>query len=169
MTTDVRVLTEADATAYQALRLRSLQEHPEAFGSAYDDEVGRPLETIQQRLRTTADHFALGAWRGADLVGIVAFGRSPGVKIRHRGGIGGMYVAAEARGEGVGKALLAELIRRARLMAGLEEIILAVTVGNGAARSIYLAAGFEPSHVEKRYIKVADRYYDIEWMTLCLK
>ena len=61
------------------------------------------------------------------------------------------------------------MIERARQMPGLEEMILAVTVGNGAARSIYLAAGFRPSHVEKRYIKVADCYYDIEWMTLLLE
>ena len=80
-----------------------------------------------------------------------------------------MYVAAEACGQGIGRALMTELIERAGRLPALEEIILAVTVGNVTARSIYLAAGFQPSHVEKRYIKVADRYYDIEWMTLCLK
>lgn len=169
MRTEVRALGADDAAPYQVLRLRSLQEHPEAFGSAYEDEVGRTLETMQERLRPTDHHFTLGAWRGPDLVGIASFSRSLGVKTRHRGGVGGMYVAAEARGVGVGRALLAELVERATLMPGLEEIILAVTVGNGAARSIYLAAGFQPSHVEKRYIKVADRYYDIEWMTLLLK
>lgn len=169
LTTEVRVLSIEDAAAYQALRLRSLQEHPEAFGSSYEDEAGRTLETVQERLRTTEHHFTLGAWRGSDLVGTADFSRFLGVKRRHRGGVGGMYVAPEARGGGVGKALLMTMIERARQMPGLEEIILAVTVGNGAARSIYLAAGFQPSHVEKRYIKVADRYYDIEWMTLLLK
>jgi RimJ/RimL family protein N-acetyltransferase len=50
----------------------------------------------------------------------------------------------------------------------LEELILAVTVGNVPARRLYLAAGFELSHVERRYIKVGDQYYDIEWLTLRL-
>ena len=169
LTTEVRVIGPEAAAAYQALRLRSLQEHPEAFGSSYEDEAGRTLETVQERLRTTEHHFTLGAWRGSDLVGIAAFSRSPGVKTRHRGGVGGMYVAPAARGGGVGRALLRAMIERAKQMPGLEEMILAVTVGNGAARSIYLAAGFRPSHVEKRYIKVADCYYDIEWMTLLLE
>lgn len=168
VTTEVRVLTVDAAAPYQALRLRSLQEHPEAFGSAYEDEVGRSLEMIQERLRAGEHHFVLGAWHGQALVGMAAFNRSPGLKTRHRGGFGGMYVAPEARGQGVGRVLLSELIVRASLMPGLEEIILAVTVGNSAARAIYLAAGFQPSHIEKRYIKVADRYYDIEWMTLLL-
>ena len=87
----------------------------------------------------------------------------------HRGGIGGMYVAPEARDQGIGTDLLSALVQRASKLPDLEEIILAVTVGNVTARSIYLAAGFQPSHVEKRYIKVADRYYDIEWMTLLLE
>lgn len=168
VTTEVCVLEAEDAAVYQALRLRSLQEHPEAFGSSYEDEAGRTLDTVQERIRTTEHHFTLGAWRGADLVGIAAFSRYLGIKTRHRGIVGGMYVAPEARGNGVGKALLLTMIERAQQMPGLEEMILAVTVGNGAARSIYLAAGFQPSHVEKRYIKVADCYYDIEWMTLLL-
>lgn len=168
LTTDVRVIGSAEAAAYQALRLRSLQEHPEAFGSSYEDEAGRTLESVQERLRPTEHHFTVGACRGSDLVGIAAFSRYLGVKTRHRGIVGGMYVAPEARGCGVGQALLLTMIERAKQMSGLEEMILAVTVGNNAARSIYLAAGFVPSHVEKRYIKVADRYYDIEWMTLLL-
>ena len=77
-----------------------------------------------------------------------------------------MYIAPAARGQGFGKALMQALLDRAPTLEHLEEILLAVTVGNEAARSIYLAAGFEPSHIEKRYIKIGERYYDIEWMTL---
>jgi GNAT superfamily N-acetyltransferase len=102
------------------------------------------------------------------MVGLVALHRAPGIKVRHRGGVGGMYIAPEARGQGIGKALIQTLIERAPTLAHLEEIILAVTVGNSAARSIYLAAGFESAYIEKRYIKVGERYYDIEWMTLRL-
>jgi L-amino acid N-acyltransferase YncA len=162
-------VTADDAAAYQALRLRALQEHPEAFGSAYEDECTRPLAAVAERLQALPERFTLGAWSTGELVGIVSFYQSAGRKVCHRGGVGGMYVASAARGQGAGRALLAELINRARRLPALEEIILAVTVGNVTARSIYLAVGFQPSHVEKRYIKVADRYYDIEWMTLLLK
>lgn len=164
----IRILTPDDAAAYQAVRLRSLQEHPEAFGAAYEDELTRPLPAVAERLQALPGRFTLGAWQADTLVGIVSFAQAIGSKVCHRGGVGGMYVATEARGLGVGRALMTELIERAAHVLALEEIILAVTVGNPTARSIYLAAGFQPSHVEKRYIKVADRYYDIEWMTLLL-
>jgi ribosomal protein S18 acetylase RimI-like enzyme len=169
MAYQIRILTPADAAAYQPVRLRSLQEHPEAFGSSYEDEMVRPLEIVAGRLQATADGFMLGAWQGTALVGIVGLHRQPGIKIRHRGGVGGMYVAPEARGLGIGKALLHELIAQAPTLQELEEIILAVTVGNATARAIYRAAGFAPSHIEKRYIKVGTNYYDIEWMRLLLK
>ena len=166
MSFTIRSLTPDDAAAYQAVRLRSLQEHPEAFGSAYEDELNRPLSAVAERLQPLPERFTLGAWRADQLVGIVTFNQAWGRKVCHRGGVGGMYVAREARGLGIGHALMTELIECTSRVPMLEEIILAVTVGNVTARSIYLAAGFQPAYVEKRYIKVADRYYDIEWMTL---
>lgn len=168
MSYQVRTLTADDAAAYQAVRLRALQEHPEAFGAAYEDEAQTPLQVIAKQLAETPNGFMLGAWQGSHLVGIVGLHRSPRIKLRHRAGVGGMYIAPEARGQGIGKAMMQALIDRASTWEHLEEIILAVTVGNVAARSIYLAAGFEPSHIEQRYIKVGPRYYDIEWMTLQL-
>lgn len=168
MADQICLLAPNDAAVYQALRLRSLQEHPEAFGSSYEDERQRPLQSVGERLQATPDGFVLGAWQQETLVGVVALHRSSGIKVRHRGGVGGMYVAPEARGQGIGKALIQALIDRAPTLVHLEEILLAVTVGNDTARSIYRAAGFEPSHIEKRYIKIGERYYDIEWMTLRL-
>ena len=77
-----------------------------------------------------------------------------------------MYVAPEMRGRGIGRALLTTAIDYARTLPDLEQVILAVTLSNQAARALYLAAGFTPTFVEKRYIKVDSVYYDIEWMTL---
>ncbi|MEZ4869891.1 MAG: GNAT family N-acetyltransferase [Caldilineaceae bacterium] len=164
----LNMLTVDDALLFHRLRLRSLREHPEAFGSAYEDELNSPQEKVMERFQGLPDRFIYGAWAAEQLVGFAGFWRYPGLKTRHRGGIGGMYVAPEVRGQGIGSALLAQLIEEARLLPGLEEITLAVTVGNMSARSIYLAAGFKPSHIEKRYIKFNERYYDIEWMTLFL-
>jgi len=168
MSVQIRELTPADAAAYQPIRLRSLQEHPEAFGASYEGEVTRSLDAVAERLATTPDGFMVGAWQGDTLVGIVGLSRSPGMKVRHRAMVGGMYVAAEVRGQGIGTALMHALIEQAKRMAYLEEILLAVTVGNAGARAVYGAVGFITSHFEKRYIKVGDRYYDLEWMTLGL-
>jgi GNAT superfamily N-acetyltransferase len=168
MAYQITLLTADDAASYQPLRLRALQEHPEAFGASYEDERQRSLVIVAERLAATPDSFMLGAWAQDALVGIVGLYRSPGIKVRHRAGVGGMYVAAEARGQGIGRALIQQLIEHAPTMTDLEEIILAVTVGNVTARALYLAAGFTPTYIEQRYIKVGESYYDLEWMSLRL-
>ena len=168
MTMNIRVVQAEDVQAAQAIRLRSLREHPEAFGSSYEDEALLTPESLVERLRPTADRRLFGAWVDEALVGTLHFSRSTGKKIRHRAGLGAMYVAPERRGRGIGRALLTTAIDYARTLPDLEQVILAVTVGNEAARALYLAAGFTPTFVEKRYIKVDSVYYDIEWMILHL-
>ncbi len=53
-----------------------------------------------------------------------------------------MYVAPEAAGRGVGRALLTELLARAERVAGLRQIQLVVASKNDAARHLYESAGF---------------------------
>ena len=164
---DIRNLTEADAQPLRELRLRALREHPESFGSSFEEEEAVPLETTVEHLRASSpDNFMLGAFVEHQLVGIVHCSRSPRPKTRHKAHIGGMYVAPEARGQGIGRALLAEAVARAGSLPGVEELVLAVTVGNEEARRLYTSAGFEPYCVDPRYLKLGDRYFDIEWMIL---
>lgn len=89
--------------------------------------------------------------------------------MRHRAIISGMYVAPEARGKGIGKLLIEALLDDARKREGVEDIVLAVTVGNDSARRLYIQAGFQPYSVDPRFLKIGDQYYDIEWMILSLQ
>lgn len=167
---EVRLLTGNDATQYRRVRLQALSEHPEAFGSSAEDFAVRPLEEIADRLRNQSQGFSLfGAFAGGELVGLVGFGRDSGLKVRHRGGIYQMYVTPAQRGRGLGWRLLEAAVAYARQLPGLEEINLAVTIGNGPARRLYERFGFVYSHTEPRYIKLDGRYYDIDWMTLRLE
>jgi ribosomal protein S18 acetylase RimI-like enzyme len=161
----VRVLTEADAAEFQALRLRSLKEHPEAFGSSFEAESGMPVEQFAKFL-SSEDRPWFGAFHEDRLVGIVGLMRAPGDKTRHRAMISGMYVAPEARSLGLGQALMDAAMSQARSTNGLEDVNLAVTVGNDAARHIYIKSGFKPYSIDPRYLKVGDQYFDIEWMIL---
>ena len=169
MNTNIRRLGGQDAPVYQPLRLRALREHPEAFGSSLEDEQPLSLEEVARRLGdTSGNSISFGAWSDCQLVGIASLFRSPRLKTRHKAIVGGMYVAPEARGKRIGKALLEHTLSHARTMEGLEDVTLAVTVGNDTARGLYLGAGFVPYGVEPRYIKLGNQYFDIEWMILRL-
>ncbi len=74
----------------------------------------------------------------------------------------------EARSQGVGRALVDAVVTHARSVSGVEEVVLAVTVGNELARRLYIVAGFKSYCIEPRYLKLKDQYFDIEWMVLRL-
>lgn len=64
----IRPLTAPDAARYQPLRLRALQEHPEAFASAFEEEQQLLLETVAKRLQqSSAERYTLGAFEEEEL------------------------------------------------------------------------------------------------------
>ena len=171
MSSNIRPLTEADAEEFQALRLRALREHPEAFTQSYESQLHTPMPDVARRLRETSEaahDFILGAFSGDALVGMVGFRRNRGEKVRHKGSIWGMYVAAEAQGQGLGRMMMQDAISRAARAPGIEQINLAVVSGNASARSLYLSLGFEVYGRERRAIIVNREYHDDEFMTLFL-
>lgn len=163
----VRALTEADAGNFQAVRLRALAEHPEAYGTSVEEEAHIPIVRIEERFADPSpENRTFGAFMDQQIVGTVAISRYSRIKTRHRAIISTMYVTPEARRQGVGRVLLEAAVAHGKTLEGLEEIILAVTVGNDGARTLYISAGFVPYSIEPRYLKVGDTHYDIEWMTL---
>src|SRR5690349_364567 len=117
MPVEIRSLTGADAREFQALRLRSLRESPDAFGSSYDEELNVSLDSVAQRLEATHSPTArivLGAFADGVLVGVAGCAQDAKVKSRHKAVIWGLYVAPEARGAGVGRALLDRAVVEAK-------------------------------------------------------
>jgi ribosomal protein S18 acetylase RimI-like enzyme len=167
----IRILTAEDAEAYQALRLRGLQESPAAFGSTYQSEVDVPLPHITERLARGAgrEDVMFGAFDdGGVLVGLAGLGRQTGMKTRHRAHVWGMYVGPEARGRGVGRALMQALIAHARTLDGLERLTLGVEAGNQAARTLYHTVGFVTYGIEPQAYALDGEYWDSEMMSLAL-
>lgn len=162
---EIRPLVADDAAGYRALRLRALREEPDAFGSSYGEEAGWPLDEVKARIRGGAGSFVLGAFDPA-LIGLVGFARSTREKTRHKGTLWGLYVAPEARGRGVARALVGELIARAKEEPGLEQITLTVGRANEAARALYASLWFTSFGVEHRALLVDGRYLDLEYMAL---
>ena len=144
---EIRPLTSKDAAAFQVLRLRSLRESPEAFGSSYDEEVSRPLTAVGERLDASLTPHArivLGAFGDGNLIGVVGCAQESRMKSRHKAVIWGMYVTPEARGHGVGRALLDRVVAEARSWPNVERLLLSAVERANAARALYLSAGFIP-------------------------
>jgi len=162
----IRKLDEDDVDQFWPLRLRALKEEPHSFGAAYEEAVNMPWEDILRRMHHTADAFILGAFSGEKLRGIVGLYRGQGVKVRHKGHIWGMYVASEARGQGVAKELMLDLIRHSKKLSGIEILLLSVGTANLAARRLYSALGFGIYGMEAAALKIDTIYLDEEMMSL---
>ncbi len=163
---DIRRLTSEDAVSYRALRLRSLQENPEAFLVTYDSEVSKPIEEIQHKLQPSSNRFTLGCFDKQELVGMVTFVREQHLKTIHKGNIYAMYVSPSCRGQNIGKALMKELVQRASTLEGLEQIGLTVISENRAAKQLYISLGFTVCGLEKNALKYEGQYWDEERMVL---
>lgn len=99
------------------------------------------------------------------LTGTAGFFRRPHNKERHKGHIWGVYVRPESRGKGIASALMQEIIRRARTLAGLEQITLVASTSLPAQR-LYKALGFESYGLEPHSLKVGTEYVDDALMVL---
>lgn len=165
-TMEIRRLTDRDAESYRLLRHEALEQEPLAFTDSVAEHEAMTLEAIRNRLGSAEDNFVLGAFIDRQLIGMAGFFRRRGEKIRHRGGIWGVYVSKECRGKGVGRAVLAELIGVVRLLPGMEQVALAVSRENVGARSLYESLGFELYGCERRALKIGNEYVDEELMVL---
>jgi len=163
---EIRRLTDLDAESYRQLRHEALEREPQAFTESAAEHQAMTLEKIRDRLVTVDDSFVLGAFIDRQLIGMAGFFRQRGEKIRHRGGIWGVYVSEECRGRGVGRALLAELIGLLQLLPGIEQVTLAVSRQNAGARTLYESLGFEVYGCEKGALKIGDEYVDEELLVL---
>jgi ribosomal protein S18 acetylase RimI-like enzyme len=138
----VERIGEDDWAAFREIRLRSLLDSPEAFGSTYGEESVLPEERWRD--------WAAGRWRGgaaavfvsrrADRVDgtvtVATYDEEPG-----SAHVYAMWVAPDARRAGVGGALLDAAAAWARDR-GCDGLVLSVTESNAAARAFYEAEGF---------------------------
>lgn len=138
----VRNLSSNDWELYKCIRLRSLQESPDAFSSTYEQEAtfsnDKWLEQVNVGGRTKDALPLIAEIEGRAMglaCGVIHSANDKYAKVYQ------MWVEPSVRGRGVGKVLLQTIMRWAEetKMHGLK---LDVTTSNIEALELYKAAGF---------------------------
>jgi RimJ/RimL family protein N-acetyltransferase len=158
MTMEVRRLTQDDAEAFRKIRLEALENYPQAFQATYESTAELPLDAFKHRLRQYA---LFGGLIDDELCGFVGFYPLKNPKISHKGLLWGMYVNEKARGTGLAAAMVEAVLEHAR--GQVEQVMLSVITENERARRFYEKMGFEPYGLERRALRIGDRYYDEEF------
>ena len=164
---ELRILKPSDANNYRSIRLEALQNSPEAFASSYEEEKNQQVEKYVKNFQSK-DSFTIGAFEKGKLFGVITLIKEPLFKLRHKANIVAMYVRPEKRGIGIGKYLLTEVIKKANILEGIEQINLTVVTKNETAKRLYSSMGFEVFGTEKKALKYNNTYFDEAHMVLFL-
>lgn len=142
--TIIRTLHPDDSAVYRDLRLRALTDSPAAFGSIFEEEYQRPNDAWVARLAEPAKNYHQQSWPFmAEVDGIpvgLAWAKLD-VPPTTTANLYHVWVTPEARGLGVGAALLNAAITWARERRATA-LHLDVTVGDSAAARLYRRSGF---------------------------
>jgi ribosomal protein S18 acetylase RimI-like enzyme len=164
---NLRLLTADDAEAFWHLRLEALRNDSASFADSAEEHQNTTVEMVRERLRAggPSTNFVAGMFEDGKLAATAGFYRSHHNKERHKGNVWGVYVRPESRGKGVARALMQEIIRRARQMEGIEQVLL-VASAHLPARKLYESLGFEAYGIEPRSLKIGSEYVDDVLMVL---
>ncbi len=150
----------------RALRLRSVKEHPVAFGKSFEEEESVSETKWRERMVTRQ---YIVAEKDGEFVGMLAVAQGDGPKSVHTTHVYSVYVAPAVRGSGVGRGLMERAIADARAREGVIKIGLNVAASQEAARALYEKMGFEVVGTLKKDILVDDVYTDDIAMEMMLK
>lgn len=146
---------------YRDLRLKAVQEAPEAFGTTYEEELAVTMEDWKRRLNFNMI-FAKSENRIIGMIGAVIDYRS---KLNHVALVISFYVIPEFRNKGIGGLLLDNIINKLKKQKNIRKINLKVTTNQAAAVKLYKKNGFHINGVLENEYLINGIYYDQYIMT----
>ena len=154
---EIKRLSECDWREYNSIRLESLQDSPDSFGSTYEQEISFSPKRWQSLLKIDpAFHHALAiaAVENETFIGLL----SSVIHARDASNahLYQMWVSPKYRGSGVGTALI-DRVRTWALERNIVELELSVTTTNLDAISLYRSIGFAPTGIFERLREGSNR------------
>lgn len=135
---EIRRVRPDEWQAHREIRLRALEADPDAFGDTLERALTDDDEAWQRRADRPDGMAFVAVTDDGRFVGMANGGPAPDPEFA---AVYGMWVAPEARGQGLGGALLDAVEGWAR-DAGYRLIGLGVTTTNAAAIRLYTANGY---------------------------
>lgn len=129
-----------DVAAYRDIRLRALRSDPAAFGSSHEREQHFDDATWAERMTGFAGRpgVVLGAVAPEGLVGVGGIGLTDHEQTSR---LWGMWVAPEARGNGVARQIVAAALAWSEARS-VDRVVLDVMRDNPGAIELYRSIGF---------------------------
>lgn len=163
----IRPLGPDDLPAFYDVRLQGLHEHPYAFATTLQAWLDAPhashLALLEQSARD--ESLRLLGWQDDEgLWGLVGLKRELAEGLHHKATLWGLYVRPQARGRGIGAALVRGALAHASARWGVLQVRLVVTTASAHAVRLFLQEGFERFGVEPRARLVQGRFYDQAYM-----
>ena len=139
----IRTIAITEWRQYRAVRLRALEDSPDAFSSTLEQGLSISNDEWAARLTSASPERdrPIVAVRNGEFVGLLWARIEP--DDANTAQLYQMWVAPEVRGQGVGRWLLDEAISWLSA-SGVGNVVLGVTEGDRPARRLYERAGFVP-------------------------
>jgi RimJ/RimL family protein N-acetyltransferase len=167
--TSIRLLTPRDADALIRLRAEALANDPLSFAASPEDDRAHSADIVRASLADVDEQAIFGGFQDGTLQGMVGLYRDPKLKRRHIAHIWGVYVSPNARGIGLGRAMMLAAIARARQWQGIEQIQLSASTHEPGPVRLYESVGFKTWGIEKQALLNNGRYGDEAHMVLKLR
>ncbi len=151
--TRLRAATAADVPALTAIYNEGIAGREATFETS-PREPADVAAWLEQGLP-----FVVAEGPGGELAGFARVGEYSDRCVYSGVGEHGVYVAAAARGRGVGRELLRELCAVAE-RAGYYKLTSRIFTSNAASRAVHLAAGFEEVGLQRRHGRLDGEWRD---------
>jgi ribosomal protein S18 acetylase RimI-like enzyme len=165
-------LTPQDYDQFYEIRLDSLEACPEEFATDADVWKNASHETINKLLvisEARGDAPIFGAWEEDDLVGLIGVNRDLRPSVRHKSSLWGLYVRPAYRKQGIGHALVEEVVKTLKVEPEIRLIRAVVTVTSEEALALLKKQGFKVYGQEPEAKQLNDKYFDQVYLWLPLK